>query len=210
MSRKYWIILASLGLAVLLVSVFLFMKPLVTSAAPKSQPLEQAPTQLGTYVWNFSVKFVCGLQPKASAASVGEPLVKPGNYATEINIHNYNYRPDIIRQKFLVFANGTTEIQEPVPALPTPFLSFDMPPDGGLMVSCNRIFQFLNPNVPVIPTPLPLMIGYLVVLSPLDLDVQAVYTASTPGVITQDATGISEEVVIVPGKRVFLPSVPGQ
>lgn len=37
---------------------------------------------------HYMVKFVCGYQ-KPLAAGGGEPSVKPGNYATAINIHNY-------------------------------------------------------------------------------------------------------------------------
>ncbi len=56
----------------------------------------------GAYMWNYSVKFVCGRQqpidiPGTNAG--GEPPVNPGNYATEINIHNYAYREFKLRKK---------------------------------------------------------------------------------------------------------------
>jgi hypothetical protein len=53
---------------------------------------------------------------------------------------------------------------------------------------------------------MPLFIGYLVILSPLDLNVNAVYTANAPGVAGSQPTGISINVLTVTGKRVFLPT----
>ena len=55
-----------------------------------------------------------------------------------------------------------------------------------------------------------LTIGYLVLLSPVDLDVDAVYTAevgeSVAGAAFERPTGISIDVERVPGKRVFVPA----
>ena len=54
------------------------------------------------YYWSYAVKFVCGMQPPLQTATgqpgLGEPVVKPGNYATEINIHNFMYREVPLRK----------------------------------------------------------------------------------------------------------------
>src|SRR3712207_4326256 len=51
---------------------------------------------------SFGVKFVCGYQ--SPTWRNGEPLVKPGNYATEINILNYTNQPVSIRKYVIPLA----------------------------------------------------------------------------------------------------------
>jgi hypothetical protein len=58
------------------------------------------------------------------------------------------------------------------------------------------------------PARMPLFIGYLVLMSPLDLDVDAVYTAESHAADTSGTmsnTGISIDVERVSGKRVYCP-----
>ena len=79
------------------------------------------------------------------------------------------------------------------------------------MDDCNRIWALtktdLSPN-----NPRPLTIGYLVILSPVDLDIDAVYTAQTsttpdPGTQTKaQPVGSAIDVERVQGKRVFVPT----
>jgi hypothetical protein len=53
---------------------------------------------------------------------------------------------------------------------------------------------------------MPLMVGYLLILCPLDLSIDSVYTAEVPGTQASTPTGISINVVRASGKRVFVPS----
>ncbi len=54
---------------------------------------------------------------------------------------------------------------------------------------------------------MPVFIGYLVILSPLELDVDVVYTARRSGDFRpSQPTGISIDVERVTGKRVFVPA----
>ena len=53
---------------------------------------------------------------------------------------------------------------------------------------------------------MPVFIGYLVILSPLELDVDVVYTANAPGDLAVAPTGVSIDVERVTGKRVFIPT----
>ncbi len=72
------------------------------------------------------------------------------------------------------------------------------------MDDCNTLWKYAFPAVP--PTgQMPLMIGYLVILSPTDLDVNVVYTANAPGSLSATPTGVSIDVEQVTGKRIFVP-----
>ena len=174
-------------------------------AAPAQQAI------VPQYYWSYGVKLVCGYQRVLSstgAAGQGEPVVKPGNYATSINIHNYNYKEVNVRKKVLVLVKDMQAIgREPESVKPAAFDKITLGPDYATMDDCNRIWQLLNPNT-ALPAIMPLMEGYLVILSQLDLDVDAVYTAEVPGILDQskDPTGISIDVNRVQGKRVIIPA----
>ena len=183
----------------------------VGSAAP--DPLDSAPDnqpqQIGTvaqYVWSFAVKFVCGQQPPISANPIGEPPVKPGNYATEINIHNGNYKTIGLRKKIVLLVDkGQVVALEPQAVGPRAKMSADMQADYGMIDTCNGLYNAVYPAAPI-AGPMPLMIGYLVILSPLDLDIDAVYTAEVPGAAGTTPTGISIDVNRITGKRIYVPA----
>ena len=78
-----------------------------------------AAAQAGGLWWSYSVKFVCGVQPRTTLP--GEPPVTPGNYATEINIHNPFYLPNgnEIRKKVVFLVKDGQPIgREPQPDVP--------------------------------------------------------------------------------------------
>jgi hypothetical protein len=81
-------------------------------------------------------------------------------------------------------------------------------PDSATLDDCNALWKMAG-GVPAAANP-PLTIGYLVLISPVDLDVDAVYTAevgqSVAGAQFEQPTGISIDVERVPGKRVFVPA----
>jgi len=167
------------------------------------------PSPLGRPFWSFAAKFVCGEQPadQASQPIVGEPSVKPGNYATEINIHNPHYLGPIqIRQKALLLVDrGEPVGRAPQTAGPLAFSPlFPLPDDGATMMDCNSIWELLNPGTTP-PAPMPLMIGYLVIVSPANLDVVGVMTATT-STSNLEPAGIALETVAVEGKRVLIPA----
>ena len=137
----------------------------------------------------------------------GEPIVKPGNYATELNIHNPAYKEVLLRKKFLVLVNAGQQlaVREPQQTEPMKVITMTLGPDFAMMDDCNNLWTLTYPGV-ALPTPMPVFIGYLVILSPLELDVDAVYTANAPGVVATAPTGISIDVERVTGKRVFIPA----
>src|SRR5262249_5495417 len=93
--------------------------------------------------WSFAVKFVCG-DAVASTAGTGEPPVCPGSYATEINIHNPNYRGpiSIFKKAPLLVDKGAPVGREPNTveprALGEPFKLAD---DGATMDDCTSIWE---------------------------------------------------------------------
>ena len=167
------------------------------------------PNPLGLPFWSFAAKFVCGeqLADQAGQPIAGEPAVKPGNYATEINIHNPHYLGPIqIRQKALLLVDrGAPVGRAPATANPLAFSPlFALSDDGATMMDCNGIWELLNPGTTP-PTPMPLMIGYLVIVSPANLDVVGVMTATT-STSNLEPAGIALETVAVEGKRVLIPA----
>jgi hypothetical protein len=167
------------------------------------------PNPLGRPFWSFAAKFVCGeqLADQGGQPIAGEPAVKPGNYATEINIHNPHYLGPIqIRQKALLLVDrGAPVGRAPATASPLAFSPlFALPDDGATLMDCNGIWELLNPGTTP-PTPMPLMIGYLVVVSPANLDVVDVMTATT-STSNLEPAGIALETVAVEGKRVLIPA----
>jgi hypothetical protein len=221
MLRKHWVLgLLAAQVVVFLLLISLFLREPAANAAPVSAPdaaplaapAEAPQAQIAThgqYVWSYAAKFVCGYQRTAAAGATGEPIVKPGNYASEINIHNPNYKQVPLRKKFLVLVNLVNPqnpwiIREPNQTEPMKVITMTLGPDYATMDDCNNLWTLTYPGVAV-PTSMPVFIGYLVVLSPVELDVDVVYTSNAPGDLATPPTGISIDVERVTGKRVFVP-----
>jgi len=136
------------------------------------------PARAQAALFQYSAKFVCGLQRVHSPNQPGEPVVKPGNYATEINIHNIQFtQQPAYKSVVLVVRNGEPVGREPNAQPPTPFIGVPMPPRHAMMDDCNQLWEMAFPGGPPPPNPMPLTIGYLSIISLADFDVDAVYTA---------------------------------
>jgi hypothetical protein len=182
--------------------------------APQAIPNEQI--AVGAYLWSYAAKFVCGYQspfPAPGTTLQGEPVVKPGNYATEINIHNPQYREVKLYKKVLLLADLRNPqqprvVREPQSVGPVVTDTLILKPDYATLDDCNRIYAWTAPAGGLPAFPSPLMIGYLVILSRTELDVDVVYTAVAPGANQTAPTqpsGISIDEERVTGKRVFVP-----
>lgn len=148
----------------------------------------------------FAVKFVCGAQTGLVNSDQGEPPVKPGNYATEVNIHNYHLKqPARLSKQVIILvgkspAGGPLIRREPAITKPVGQLVMSLPAGTATMDDCPAILRLAK-----LPLSTTLTMGYLIVHSTIDLDVDAVYTAESPGVPGSQALGISEQIVRVAG-----------
>lgn len=195
------VILAVAGLAV---SQKAFAR---SSVAPDAQPGQIPP---GWY-WSYGVKFVCGTQPWTVAGTIGEPIVKPGNYATEVNLHNPFYTgPAPVFKKVVTlvdYNNGAFFVaREPQTAGPSQFYNVVLEPDWATMDDCNAIYQMAHPGATP-PSPMALFVGYFVILSTqkYNLDVTAVYTANDSYDPAMPPTSASIDVETINPKRVYYP-----
>lgn len=144
--------------------------------------LAQAQPAAAKYQFSYAVKFVCGYNPtnlgvSQSGNAEGEPTVKLGNYATDVNIFN----PDplntasIGKQIVVLVLRGFPQGREPKVVAPSAFDSIVLPVNNATMDDCNRIGELVYGSP--VPTPMPLTIGFLIIQSTVDLDVTAVYTS---------------------------------
>jgi hypothetical protein len=156
--------------------------------------------------WSFAVKFVCG-DASTSATGSGEPSLRPGSYATEINIHNPNYRGRIpVFKKVLLLVDKGEAVGRAPNAVEPGVVSgpITLANDGATLEDCASIWELANPGTTA-PTPMPLTVGYLVLLSPRDLDVVSVTTAG-PTAAGQAPGSVAIDTLVVQGKRVIIPA----
>ena len=133
-----------------------------------------APQEKPAGLISYSVKFVCGIQ---DGEDPEQGVVRPGVYATEINIHNYHDARVAIRKQVLpVVFEGKPRGREPRYVRVQAQDGIVLPPNTATMDDCYRIAELLYNGVP--PQPLRLMVGYLEIVSTLPLAVDAVYTVS--------------------------------
>ena len=121
----------------------------------------------------YSVKFICGTQvPITSQKPPVEPPVKPGNYATAVNIQNFHSQQSVQITKRAVIANPENK---PAGEVGQP-RGVGLKPFQALEVDCPDIVSLLrSTNLP------PFIKGFVVITSPALLSVTAVYTAEQIG-----------------------------
>ncbi len=198
-------------------ALFVTAFAVVVLIAGLSSAAQAAPT------YSYAVKFVCGFNKSnvgilSNGAQGGEATVKSGNYATEINI--FNPSPDAnIRKKFIhVVKEGVPGGREPNFSGPAIHDFIALPNCAATMDDCNRFAELFYGGPALVPTPLPLFIGFLVIESDQELDVTAVYTAEAcsdwvvvggaamcstpPGIpgVAAFGVGISIDVEQIPGR----------
>ncbi len=141
--------------------------------------------------YTYAVKFVCGTQ--ADCGCECGP-VRPGTYATEINILNPKCKEASVVKRFvpLVFAGAVTG-REPAIAIARATEKIVLPSGTATMDDCCRIAELLYGGVP--KSVMPLAVGFLEIVSDQELHVTAVYTASD-----LQGHGLSFDVQTVPGK----------
>jgi hypothetical protein len=146
--------------------------PKIGIAQPGRPTAVVAAPEFKLFVW--SVKFLCGEQKDDCC---GCAPVRPGRYATEINIHNPNDKqaPVLKRAIPLVLA-GAVSGREPKFREATTLEVIRLPAHSATMDDCCRLMPLLLGATP--SGPLPITIGVFEIISTVPLAVTAVYTAT--------------------------------
>jgi hypothetical protein len=145
----------------------------------------------------YSVKIVCGKQGGENCCCVAG--TRPGLYATEVNIQNFNFQPSAV-VKFVqpLIHMGAVLAREPDVTDPTKLAKRQveqliLPPLAATMDDCCRIAEML----PAPSGETPLTIAILSIFSQFELSVSAVYTANP-----LSGDGISIDVEYIPSRRI--------
>jgi hypothetical protein len=128
----------------------------------------------------YAAKFLCGEFKGTGEGGGLEGPVQPASYATAINVHNPNARPVTFTKKaVLLFDDSKPQREAEEPRPPGRLVRAQLGPDWGLEIDCDDIRKVLLRDVPGPAAPT-FIKGWVVLHSPLPLDVVAVYTAHTP------------------------------
>ena len=162
------------------------------SAHPLFEALGAASDQ--AEIFAYSVKVVCGRQAEAGCCCVAG--VRPGVYATEVNIQNINLVTASIGKLALPLINSGAVIgREPKLVDAATYIrqvdNIKLPPLGATMDDCCRISELLLGGAP--SGEAPLTIAILTIISLVELSVSAVYTASP-----LSGDGVSIDVEYIP------------
>ncbi|HAT31552.1 MAG TPA: hypothetical protein DCW29_12080 [Janthinobacterium sp.] len=128
-------------------------------------------------LYAYSVPFLCGEQADPCCACA--PL-RPGRYATEINIHNWQGKPaPLLKRAIPLVLAGAVGGREPAVQAAKTLEALLLPAHNATMDDCCRLTALLLGAPPA--GPLPLTAGILEIISTVELNVTAVYTASDGG-----------------------------
>ena len=168
----------------------------VVLTALQCAPARAQNCSVGSLPCVYSVKFICGVQsanPNLHLPS--EPPVKPGNYATAVNIHNFHQNQRAVILKRAVIANPENQ----PPGQISPFRQVLLGPGQAFEIDCSDIVTLFG----ALPTPLPPFIKGFVELRGLPpnpfptLSVTGVYTGQAEPAAGTQGGPVSVEVVPV-------------
>jgi hypothetical protein len=149
--------------AILGMFVLLAVAPSLIIATAQQRRPSSPPAQ-----FQYAVKFVCA---NAKGVTAQPGILVPGQYLTVINVHNpSNSSPVSFRKKVAVALPG--EQAGPI----SPFFEANLKPDEALEIDCADIYDHASISPKQIAKGI-LLKGFVVIESPLELDVVAVYTA---------------------------------
>jgi hypothetical protein len=147
--------------------------PQVGIVQPGRPPVVIRPPDVRLFV--YSVPFACGEQ---KAECCGCAPVRPGRYATEINIHNPGAaQAPVLKRVIPLVLAGAVIGREPSFRLPAAQEVIRLPAHNATMDDCCRLVELLL-GAPA-TGPMPLTQGILEILSTVELGVTAVYTATS-------------------------------
>jgi hypothetical protein len=153
--------------------------PGIVVGQPGRTPVPIGPTDRRLFL--YSVTFLCGEQ---KGDCCGCAPVRPGHYATEINIHNLGDRDaPVIKRVIPLVLSGAVRGREPQVAGITAVDRVILPPHTATMDDCCRLQELLL-GAPV-EGHLPLTTGVLEIISTVELAVTAVYTGGNGAIDVQ-------------------------
>lgn len=154
----------------------------------------------------YAVKYVCGTAPDCGC---DEATVRPGRYATDINIHNPGRNTAAVSKLVTpIVSAGIGVAREPRAHNPVGADRIKLRTHAATMDDCKRLAE-LHYGAPVEGS-LPLTIGFLEIVSTQQLVVTAVYTATgADGHLTMDVETIQPIVrPQLPPRRPLVPIPP--
>jgi hypothetical protein len=154
-------------------------------------------TVLACERWSYGVKFLCGYvkeTPPGVVPLTPAATLRPGIYATEVNILNYHGEPITIHKYLYPLMRNTEPVgREPRSVGRRGEDAITLPAKSATFDDCFRVHEILHEA----PGDEPLSIYFLEIVSPVELNVTTVYTAN-------DLRGISASVDVlqVEGKQI--------
>ncbi len=123
----------------------------------------------------YNVKFVCGQQKNKFESECESAIISRGIYSTEINILNYSGKPVKIGKAFIpVVIQNKAIAREPETHGPVDFDRVTLKAFHATMDDCCKITQMLKQAGPDDQ----LKIGFVEIVSPIQIEVVAVYTVT--------------------------------
>jgi hypothetical protein len=131
----------------------------------------------------YAVKYICGTAPDCGC---GDTMVRPGRYATEINLHNPGRNTAAVTKRVTPLVSAGIGIgREPRVQTTVGADRIKLPSHGATMDDCRRLAEMHYGAPP--EGSLPLTVGFLEIVSTQQLVVTAVYTATgSDGHLTMD------------------------
>lgn len=150
-----------------------------------AQNVETGATGAPTY--QYTAKYVCGLSQDPTTKSP----VLPGTYRTSINVHNPQASNVTIMKKAV---QSSREMENPIP--PGKLRSYTIRPDYSFEIDCEDVYLIGG-----VPSGTLFSEGFVVIQSPRQIDVKAVYTAGAPAtasssVVTMDIETIEPKISV--------------
>lgn len=148
-------------------------------------------------LFTYSVKIVCGKQTGGDCCCVAG--TRPGLYATEVNIQNFNLVQAPVLKFVQPLIHGAVLAREPDVTNPAALAkrqveTIVLPPLAATMDDCCRIAEMLPA-----PSGETLTIAILSIASTQELSVSAVYTANP-----LNGDGVSIDVEYIPSRRLTI------
>jgi len=133
-----------------------------------SAGLAQAATHEMKTHYQYAAKVVCSLLTPHQDGDLAR-----GTYRTAINVHNPTDNEIVFADKVALAVQPGSE---PGPFTVTPFKKTTLPPDGAVLFNCGNVAGFFCP-INGVCVDFAFLDGFLVIKSPVPLDVVGVYTA---------------------------------